>query len=123
MRASFKNCIFFGSSRDEILIDDIANGTVPNLFDLTFENCIVKVDELLTQEEGLYADFLENQCNTCLNAARNDKLFMDPNEDDYHLDSLSIAIGQAQPITGIDIDLEANLRDSQPDVGCFERQN
>ncbi|MCB0584000.1 MAG: hypothetical protein KDD06_01530, partial [Phaeodactylibacter sp.] len=123
LRARFRNCIFFGSRRDEVSLSDIYGGQQPNAFDVEFQNCIVRVDELLTQQDGLYADFLENQCATCINATRDDALFADPNGDDYHLDTLSIAEGMALPLTGIGIDLEGNMRDATaPDIGCYERQ-
>ena len=123
LRARFRNCIFFGSRRDEVSLSDIYGGQQPNAFDVEFQNCIVRVDELLTQQDGLYADFLENQCATCINATRDDALFAGPNEDDYHLDTLSIAEGMALPLTGIGIDLEGNMRDATaPDIGCYERQ-
>lgn len=123
LKARFRNCIFFGSRRDELGLSDLYGGQQPNAFDIKFENCIVRVDELLEQQDGLYAGFLENQCATCINATRDEALFADPNEDDYHLDTLSIAEGMALPIPGIGIDLEGNMRDgAAPDIGCYEYQ-
>lgn len=123
LRARFRNCIFFGSRRDEVGLSDLYGGQQPGAFDIGFQNCIVRVDELLEQQGGLYAGFLENQCATCINATRDDALFADPNEDDYHLDTLSIAEGMALPLPGIEIDLEGNRRDeAAPDIGCFEYQ-
>ena len=121
LNAAFQNCIIFGSRRDEVQLADLYGGQDKDLFNISFQDCIVRVDELLQQQDGLYADFFENQCNPCINATRDDLLFKDPNEDDYTLDSLSIAIGQATPIPGIDIDLIASPRDSEPDIGCYER--
>ncbi|MCO6493077.1 MAG: right-handed parallel beta-helix repeat-containing protein [Phaeodactylibacter sp.] len=123
LRARFRNCIFFGSRRDEVSLSDLYAGQNPNAFDVEFRNCIVRVDRLLDQQDGLYADFFEKQCATCINATRDDALFADPNEDDYHLDTLSIAEGMALPIPGIETDLEGNMRDeAAPDIGCFEYQ-
>ncbi|HPH22179.1 MAG TPA: hypothetical protein PLE32_25485, partial [Haliscomenobacter sp.] len=55
-----------------------------------------------------------------------DKVFKDPNKDDYRLDSLSVAQNYGKPITtprAITIDIENTLRNAQkPDPGCFERQ-
>ena len=123
LNANFKNCIIFGSRKDELDFLDISGGQTAGVFNVNFENCVVKVEELLTQQDGLYADFLENQCNNCINGSRDDLLFLDTNEDNYHLDSLSIAIGQAKVISGIIIDLENKTRDTEkPDVGCYERE-
>ncbi len=123
LRARFRNCIFFGSRSDEVGLSDLYGGQQPNAFDISFQNCIVRVDKLLEQQDGLYAGFFENQCATCINATRDDALFADPNEDDYHLDTLSVAEGMALPVPGIEIDLEGNMRDgAAPDIGCYEYQ-
>ncbi len=124
MRARFRNSIFFGSSRDELRFSDISGGDAPFLFDVRFENCIVKVDQLLTQQDGLYAGFLESgDCSNCINASRDDALFAAPNEDNYLLDTLSVAEGMALPLPGITADLDNNQRDAQaPDIGCYEYQ-
>jgi len=126
LRARFENSIIFGSRRDEINLADISGGTDPSLFTVSFEDCIVKVDELLEQQDGLYADFFETFCEPCINGESDDPLFVDPNEDDYYLDSLSIAIGQASPVAfpqPVTIDLENRERDpAAPDIGCYERE-
>ena len=127
LRADFTNSIIFGSSSDEIILSDAFEGQGFAQFQVNFRNCIVKVDDLLEQQDGLYAKFLESQCNPCINATRQDALFADANEDDYHLDTLSIAEGQAMPIlfpNPITIDLEGKSRDAEkPDIGCYEYGN
>ena len=120
LNANFRNCIFFGSSRDEVQLSDARQGQGTNDFSVSFENCIVKVDELLDQQEGLYANFFNDQCTNCFNGTNQDALFVDPNEDIYELDSLSIAINQGQSIPEITIDLLGRDRDDLPDIGCFE---
>ena len=121
LRANFRNCIIFGSSNDELDLFDATRGE-SGFYNASFENCIVGVDDLLTQQDGLFSDFLGTNCNPCIDADRRDILFVDPNEDDYHLDSLSIAIDQGRTIANLDTDLEGNPRDENPDIGCFERQ-
>ena len=123
LTARFRNSIIFGSRSDEINLADISGGQIPEFFDVKFENCIVKVEDLLEQQDNLYANFIGEQCDPCINGTRDDLLFFDANEDDYHLDSLSIAIGQAVALPGIEVDLEGNIRDNEPDIGCFERSN
>lgn len=129
LNASFYNCIFFGSRRDQVQLSDITSRQTPDMFKVTFENCVVRVEELLKQQGNLYADFFTTICNPCIDGEREDALFIDVNEDDYHLDTLSIAIGQGQPIgppkfnRSIIIDLENKFRNSDmPDVGCYERE-
>lgn len=121
LSATFRNCIFFGSRRDEVQLSDLFAGQNPAFFDVRFENCIVRVENLLQQQNGLYADFFEDECVNCINGSRDDALFANPNEDDYRLDTLSIAEGRAIPIPAIPIDLEGAQRDpAMPDIGCFE---
>ena len=126
LNARFRNSILFGTRRDELIFNDISGGEQGNLFNPFFQHCVVKVDELLTQSEGLYADFFDNQCRNCINATRDSALFEDPNEDIYLLDTLSVAEELGEPIRiprPIATDLLGNLRDPmRPDAGCYERQ-
>lgn len=124
LNASFKNCIISGSRKDELDLLDVSGGQTPALFQLRMENCIVRAEELLTEQDGLYADFFENTCLNCIQGKREDPLFVDFNEDDYHLSENSIALEKAKVLNfpfRIDIDLEGNPRDSEkPDIGCYE---
>lgn len=123
LRARLSNCILFGSSRDELSLDDIFNAEEPGFYDVAFDHCIVKLDEVLTDTDSGYADFLETRCFNCINATRNDPLFADPNEDIYLLDTLSVAEMQARPLDDIPLDLDGNARDiAEPDIGCYEYQ-
>lgn len=123
INATFRNCILFGSRQDEILLSDFTAGAEPNQFNIVMNNCVVRVNELLDIDKGGYPDFFTTICQNCVEGTSFDLLFEDPNEDDYHLDSLSVAIGVGIPISGIGDDLEGQLRDGQhPDAGCFERQ-
>lgn len=127
LNARFRNSILFGTRRDEIIFSDFSGREEPTLFNPFFQNTIVKVDELLSRSDSLYGDFLETYCLDCLNATRDSILFTDPNEDDYTLDSLSIADGWGTPIRfprPIVSDIDGQLRDTErPDAGCFERSN
>ena len=118
LEANFTNCIVFGSRRDEISLSNFAACGVNVDFDYNFENCVVRVDELTG--EDAFPNFFDN-CDPCINGTSQDMLFADPNEDNYHLDTLSIAEEQAKVINGIIIDLDGVARDNQkPDVGCYE---
>lgn len=127
LNALFRNSIIFGSKQDQILLSDITGGEQPEGFNIRFENCVVGVNDLLTDYNGLYANFFEDICINCVKAARSDALFVDANEDNYQLDTLSVAEGIGVPIKTplpIAIDLLANLRDiNNPDAGCYEREN
>ncbi len=116
--ARFRNCIIAGSRRDEISLSDFTSGQDPALFDYRLQYCVVRVDELLDEPNG-YPDFF-SYCDPCINVAFDTPLFANVAEDDYHLDSLSVAIGLAQPLMGFELDLEGWMRDDAPDAGCLE---
>ncbi len=114
---SFENSIIFGSRKDELSLFSVPEAG----FDYKFKDCIVRIDEL-DDEGGFYTDFFDH-CDPCINADFNDAVFFDVGEDDYHLDTLSIAEGQASPIPNILLDLDGNDRDAtMPDIGCYEYQ-
>jgi hypothetical protein len=48
-------------------------------------------------------------------------LFLDTGEDNYHLDTLSLAKDVGLPLPGLEVDLDGVTRDAMPDAGCFER--
>ena len=115
------NSIVFGSRRDEINMVDFTSGQGQFVFNVELEDCIVRVDDLLDPEEGGYPNFFEEYCNPCLNGDPSMVLFANPSENDFHLDTLSVAEQLAVPIPGITTDLENNDRDPQnPDLGCYE---
>jgi hypothetical protein len=115
--ARFKNCIFMGSRTDQITLEDRINN--PLQFNYKFENCIVKVKDLI--KANAYPDFFDH-CIPCLNVENKDTLFVNLNENDFHLDTLhSKANRYAIPVQGIDKDLDEKSRDAvKPDAGCFE---
>ncbi len=121
LQADFRNCIFFGSRRDELILSDAAERTDPGLFQLQLTNCVVKVDELLENNEGRYQDFFTTICQDCIDGEREDPLFLARDEDDYHLDTLSIAQDIGLVLPGLEFDLDGVMRDAMPDIGCFER--
>ncbi len=115
--ARIDNCILFGSQKDEIELFDW-NGSAN--FDYKIRNSIVRVKDLT--KANAYPDFFDH-CNPCINGVSSDKLFADVNEQDYQLDSLSIAEKKAIPMTGITDDLLGVMRDAtNPDIGCYEYQ-
>ena len=118
---SFTNCIIYGSKRDEITLTDFTNnkGTDPLSFRYVLDHCIVRVFDLLDPMTG-FPDFFDH-CNACLTPTTQDALFVSINEDDFHLDTLSVAEEMAVPVPGILTDLEGNDRNPvMPDIGCFE---
>lgn len=115
--ATFTNCIIAGSRADEIVLNDAQANAA---FNYKFENCIIREDELTDLEA--YTNFYDF-CSPCINITTQDTLFADANDDDYHLDTLSVAEMMAIPISGIELDLDGKVRDANmPDIGCYEYQ-
>jgi hypothetical protein len=118
LNATFTNCLIYGNKEDEIAF---ANATKPNNFNFLFKNCIVRVKDLTKTENT--PDFF-TKCTDCINAPSGSKVFKKPTEDNYHLDSLSIAFKKAKPIPAILDDLDGKRRDvNTPDIGCYDFPN
>lgn len=118
MSATFTNCLIYGSDSDELEFDDAFDGEEPSQFRYSFKNCLVAVDELLDPEQ--FPNFFDN-CEDCINATREDEIFVDYEDFDYHLDTMSIAIGKAFPLPTVRKDIEGIDRDAMtPDIGCYE---
>ncbi len=115
----FSNCIFAGNDKDEILPLDWTDGEEPDLFNFDFENCAVTIDEILMPEQ--YPNFFDN-CADCFRISVSDTLFFDIDNNEYRLDSMSVAIDRGIPINGITQDINDDSRDGMPDVGAYEFQ-
>ena len=110
------NTIISGASDDEILIDEFDGGDAFTI-DYHIDNSLVRVEDLLET----YPNFFDH-CNNCINYDGTDTLFIDVNENNYDLDSLSIAVQKATSISGINSDLLGRSRSGTPDIGCYESQ-
>lgn len=113
--ANFTNCIFAGSDRDEVGISQL--NVDNNNFKYKFRNCAVRVDELLLPDNT--PNFFDH-CESCINLKFNDKLFLNDNENDYRLDTMSVALGKGISIQNINSDIIGKQRKPTPDLGCFE---
>ncbi len=115
MKVVIRNSILYGSQKDEVELFDWTGSAA---FDYQMTNCLVKVKELT--KENFYPDFFEH-CNPCINGEVSDNVFKEVDEQDYQLDTLSIAEKQAAPIPSIMDDIIGSMRDSEfPDIGCYE---
>ena len=117
LKASFSNCIFLGNEEEEIFYQDALEGMDPEFFELTFQNCLLKGEELI--EDAVFQSFGEN----IIWSMPGDSTFVSRFEVDYHLHPISPALDRAIPIQDITQDLEENNRDPiNPDIGCYEAQ-
>jgi hypothetical protein len=103
-KAYFGNTIIYGTEEDEILLD-IADGIQ---FDYMFDHALLKTSMDVTPATHFTA---------CI--ANEDPLFTDPVAADFHIDTLSPAIGKGIPM-GIPLDLDGNARGNEPSLGAYE---
>jgi len=115
----FVNCVFAGNDKDEIFPVDWTGGDEPDLFNFLFINCAVTIDEIL--EPNLYPNFYDN-CEGCFPITVNDTLFFDLDNNEYRLDTMSIAIDRGVLVPATTTDINDDPRDAMPDVGAYEFQ-
>ncbi|MDC0584345.1 hypothetical protein OAO55_01305 [Bacteroidales bacterium] len=116
LTANFYNSIIYGNTKSEILLSDDDKAD----FNLGFEYCLLKADKdsinLYQTDEVIF---------------NIEPKFMDIDEEDFSLDTLSPAINKAsldivkKYIIKLEFDIigENRTLDKNPDIGCYERQN
>jgi hypothetical protein len=109
-RNHFQNCIIWGSEEEEFAADSFP---VPNFYDVTFENCLVRTT--------LPIKGFNNYSSTNSDFPRfANPAAGEPAERDFRLESGSPAIGIGNILSGLELDLDGFPRDSRPDAGCYE---
>ena len=68
-----------------------------------------------------YPNFFDN-CEDCFRISVSDTLFFDIDDNEYRLDTVSVAIDKGIQIIGVDQDINDDSRDAIPDVGAYEFQ-
>jgi hypothetical protein len=116
LNAKLVNSIIYGTSKDELLLSDGYNSDA-SFFKYSFENCLVQVQDLLKPNQFPY--FFDN-CTLCLNGQGEKDLFLNIEKYDYRPDTMAIVIDKGKYISGINRDIDFNLRDANPDIGCYE---
>ena len=117
LNVSFDNCIFAGNETDEIFPFDWTDGAEPDLFNYNFRNCAVTVEDILEPDQ--FPNFFDN-CENCFSIDFTDTLFLDIDNNDFSLDTMSIAIDKGLFDGMVLEDILDNSRDNMPDIGCFE---
>jgi hypothetical protein len=111
-KASFRNCIIYGSRTNEIVISKAPEG----ILDYTFNWCLTKMDE----EEYDY-----NSDPNFFGITNNERPLYDTIPGSYQLDSLSPAINKGYLEYALEFpkDKKGDFRtaDGLPDLGAFER--
>lgn len=113
LKAAFRNCIINGETnntvKDEVAINDQASSSFSMVFENTFynspaENPSVTYSNCLPLTDPLFKIIDQEQ-----------SIF------DFHLQPGSPCINAGVPL-GVNIDLDGNTRDAQPDIGSYEAQ-
>jgi len=116
-RASFYNCIIYGSRENEFEVDNSYDGqTINALMQYNFDHCILKVP----------ADFNTSDPTKYINVEKEDPKFKDPWKLNFQLDTLSPAkdkgLRSYAEIYPIDLKNLSHLLDDGPDLGAYERK-
>ncbi|WP_222707015.1 right-handed parallel beta-helix repeat-containing protein [Neolewinella aurantiaca] len=123
MTARVRNSIISGSRGSELIFLDIFEGSEPSQWNVLFNNSVVRTDQpFLDSQNGIFSDFYENICRNCHNLEFSDPLFVALDQDDYQLDSLSVARDLGAFLPSLPTDILGVERDlSTPDAGAYER--
>jgi len=123
MTARIRNSIVSGSRGSEIVFLDVFGGNEPSQWDVRIDNSVVRTDQdFLESQEGLFNDFYDNICRGCFNLSFRDELFVSLDQDDYQLDSLSVARDLGVFLPALPQDILGTDRDTDlPDAGAYER--
>lgn len=111
-QAIFGNCIIYGNKESEIVLDKRETAD----FNFLFDHTLIKIDEdFSTTDNSHFKNIILNK----------DPKFKSPYNNNYELDTLSVAkdYGSAEygNLFPLDINLNNRMNDTGPDLGAFER--
>ncbi|MEL7376413.1 MAG: hypothetical protein AAFN65_05600 [Bacteroidota bacterium] len=114
-----RNSIFAGPQFEEIIFVDGTQRQDPTAFRINVENSVVRVGNEFTGPNAIWPDFLTELCQGCYNLQNGDDLFLGIDEDDYRLDTMSVAIGLGEILPGLEEDIEGNMRVAPVAAGAY----
>ena len=111
-KAIFGNCIIYGNKESELFLDKEESEN----FNFLFDHTLIKVDkDFSTADNNYFKNIIVN----------NDPKFQSPYDNNYELDTLSVAKDYGNTEYGnlfpLDIKLNNRTNDNSPDLGAFER--
>ena len=111
-KAIFGNCIIYGNKESELFLDKEESEN----FNFLFDHTLIKVDkDFSTADNNYFKNIIVN----------NDPKFQSPYDNNYELDTLSVAKDYGNTEYGnlfpLDIKLNNRTNDNGPDLGAFER--
>jgi len=102
--AEINNCVVYGGIDDEFEVDTIASG----------------IDNMIFRNNYFKRDSIYNYPGYINTVWTGDPLFVDPSLVDFHIGSGSALINVGDNLFSLPFDIEGNIRDSSPDLGCYE---
>jgi len=102
VKASFTNCIIFGSHDTEVMVGKVKEADL----EASFQNCLVKAKE----NSNYFIDCIRNE----------DPKFTDIKKLDFKLLFSSPAIGRGKENIGVPYDILGNSRNNPPDIGAYQ---
>jgi hypothetical protein len=111
-KAIFGNCIIYGNKESELFLDKEESEN----FNFLFDHTLIKVDEdFSTADNNYFKNIIVN----------NDPTFQSPYDNNYELDTLSVAKDYGSLEYGnlfpLDMNLNNRTNHNGPDLGAFER--
>jgi hypothetical protein len=119
--ATFNNCIIIGNVANkgdkfannfEVFIDHDLGFNASAPFNYTFDHCLLQIEPILID--------LSRLINCTTNPADLNALFANKELTNFHLKAASPALNLGSTNVGTMDDLDDKLRNSPPDVGCYE---
>lgn len=104
-----RNCIMYGNTFEDFLVEF---SSFQSTSDILFSHCMVRIDEMDISDGNIYQNMLSN--------VSGGPGFLDPTNNDFHLEDGAAAIDEGNPGVVVGQDLDDVFRDSAPDLGCYE---
>ncbi len=116
-KALFANCIIYGNKKTELIFDKHSGG----IMNYTFDHCLIKISDDTERDENNFIDVIYNK----------DPLFVNTDNYNYELDTLSPAVDKADInyINSYPVELSTDIKgferllNQKADIGAFEREN
>jgi hypothetical protein len=120
-RATFNNCIIYGSYSNELILDK-KNGAK---FDYQFNNCLIKFNDAGTKlvNNELY-NFIRNEDSGNIKSkdSNKDPKFYNVNQNKLNISETSAAVAKGNSNFTIPLDIIGISRSTPPDIGAFQNK-
>ena len=114
-RATFNNCIIYGSNNVELFLDKVDSAS----FNSSFENCLIKFNDKGTgiANDEIY-NFIRNQESG--NIKNKEPKFYNVDQNKLNIDETSSAFEKGNPAYRIPTDILGVTRTMIPDIGAYQ---